>query len=105
VIPDSPLRVAKIREGVRIKVLSQGTVVLSFRTGQAFEVNGSGAEILQHLSKPLPLRELVVRVSMKYEMDADEIVSQIVRFLEECSQLDLVEVSPELAHPGPSGSG
>jgi hypothetical protein len=104
VSPDFPRRVAKIREGVRIKELSQGTVVLAFRTGQAFEVNGSGAEILKHLSEPLPLRELIIRVSMKYEIGGDEIVSQIARFLEECLQLDLVEVSPEPASPDPSGS-
>lgn len=83
------------RDDVSMREYTQGTAVLAFDIGQAFQVNELGAEILSILETPKCIRELIDFLSNKYDVSSKQIVEEVQAFLNDCSELGVIKELPD----------
>lgn len=72
----------------------QGTAVLAFDIGQAFQVDEIGAKILCVLEAPKRISELIDLLSNEYNASPELIAGDIQDFLDNCSELGVIEEIP-----------
>ena len=83
------------RNNVSVRRYAQGTAILAFDIGQAFEVDEIGAEILHALETLKHQSELVDLLSKKYKASPRLIAKDVEAFLNDCNEFGVIEELPD----------
>ena len=78
---------------VELRRYPQGYLVCAFDTSQAFSVNRIGALLFDNLDSPVAVGALLDMVSNHFNESLDAIQDDLVSFLSECIELNILRVS------------
>lgn len=78
-------------------VLDEEVVLMSIRKGSYYGMDQVGSRIWELLEKPITFGRLLAEMEEAYEGDADQIRMDLVAFLEELKQEDLIVVGQSQA--------
>lgn len=70
-------------------------VILSLKNGKYYGVNPVGASIWQAIQSPATLQEIQTAVTREYDVDQETCRQEVLTFLEQMVNEELVEVSHE----------
>jgi hypothetical protein len=87
-------RFEAIKDHLYSEIKEEG-VILSLKNGKYYGVNPVGATIWQAIQSPATLPEIQAAVTREYDVDEDTCRREVLIFLEQMVNEELVEVSNE----------
>jgi hypothetical protein len=87
-------RFEAIKDHLYSEIKGEG-VILSLRNGKYYGVNPVGASIWQAIQKPASFPEIQAAVTQEYDVDEETCRREVLSFLEQMVNEELVEVSNE----------
>lgn len=78
--------------------LSDGTVVLNLQNGIYYGLNPVGSRIWQMIQVPIKIGEIRDTLVKEFEVDPERCTAEIIKFLMEMAQRDLISISDIFKH-------
>lgn len=84
-------------EDLTLADLEGEAVILDGSTGRYYGLNTVASRILELVQQPKAVREIVSTLHQEYEVDRERLEKDVLRFLKEMVDAQLVQVSDEAA--------
>lgn len=90
-----PTHVVTQNEGNIVSDMGNEKVMLNIENGKYYNLGEIGGDIWESISKPTQVNELVNHIVKKYDVQTDKCEEEVISFLENMYQENLIELVVE----------